>query len=347
MSTTSPAPKAISAESLQKRRLLRVGLFAVIGFLITAIGVFVIGDRQNLFGDTFKIGARFANTDGLFSGAAVVLNGIRVGSVSTVELAFDTTTYVHVGMTIEEEYRNMIRTSSQATLSQVGIVGDKQIAIETSDFDAPVVEDGALIGSIPPPNYFAVLEKAEEAVANVTHMTASLDTLFLRFARGEGTLGKLLTDDRAYENLVEVSASADRLFAATTDQFVELGTVLQRTAENVDGISVESRRLISDLGAGKGTVGALLYDRSLYDSLESLVGSLGRTSDNAGMAAREFAINMRGLRSSWLLGGLFSGGEEAEASTEMRDRELELMRAELERQELLLRQREQEAAARD
>ena len=334
----------ISAESFQKRRLMRVGLFALVGFLIAAIGVFVIGNRQNLFGNTFNISARFHSADGLLSGAAVVVNGIRIGSVNSVELAIDTATYVNVGLTIEEKYREMIRISSLATLTQLGIVGDKQIAIETKDFSAPVIADGETIGTVPPPDYFAILEQANDAVANVTNLTASLDTLFLRFRRGEGTLGKLLTDDRAYENLVEVSASADRLFAETTNQFVALGGILQKTADNVDGITVESRRLFADLGAGKGTVGALLYDRSLYDSLESLVGSLSRTSDNAGMAAREFGTNMRGLRSSWLVGGLFSGGEEAAADADLLSRELELQRAELDRQEALLRKREQEAA---
>lgn len=337
----------ISAESIRKSRLFRVGIFALAGFLILSIGIFVIGDRRNLFSNTFRLTANFENVEGLLSGAAVVVNGIRVGSVSDVRLRIDTTSYVQVDMVVEEEYKPMIRITSVAAVSQLGIVGDKQIEIITDDFSAPVVADGDVIAAAPPANYLAILEKADEAVQNVNNITSSLDTLFIRFRRGEGTLGKLLTDDRAYENLVGISASAERLFDQTNQQFSQLGGILQSTARNVDGITDESRQLISDLGRGKGTIGALLYDRSLYDSLESLVSNLNVTTSSAGMAAREFGINMRGLRSNWLVGGLFSGGESAEADAALVEKELQIRREELRKQEELLRKREQEAALRE
>lgn len=338
--TSSPS---ISSDSIRKRRLFRVGLFGIVGFLIAAIGVFVIGDRRNLFSSTIKIRANFVDVEGLLSGAPVMLSGIRIGSVADVKLEFDTASYVRVDMVVEEEYQKFIRLESTAAVGQLGIVGDKQIEITTTDKSSPVVQNGDVINAAPPANYLAILEKANVAVENVNNITASLDTLFLQFRRGEGTLGKLLTDDRAYENLVGITASAEDLFQETTDQFTELGGVLKATAENVDGITLESRRLISDLGKGKGTVGALLYDRSLYDSLESLVGNLNVTTSSAGMAAREFGINMRGLRNNWLVGGLFNSGESADADAALLQKEIEIRRAELRREEELLRIREQEA----
>ena len=161
-------------------------------------------------------------------------------------------------MVIEEEYRKMIHTGSIAAISQLGIVGDKQVEILTTDFSMPVVRNGDVIQAAPPANYLAILEKADRAVQNVNNITASLDTLFLRFRRGEGTLGKLLTDDEAYNELVGVGESAQALFDETTRQFTDLSSVLRSTADNVDGITHESQKLIRDLGQGKGTVGALL-----------------------------------------------------------------------------------------
>ncbi len=333
----------ISSESIRKRRLFRVGIFSIGGLLILAIGIFVMGDRRNLFSKTFTVTAYFENVEGLLSGAAVVVNGIRVGSVTDVKLVvYDTASRVKVDMVIEEEYRKMIHTGSIAAISQLGIVGDKQVEILTTDFSMPVVRNGDVIQAAPPANYLAILEKADRAVQNVNNITASLDTLFLRFRRGEGTLGKLLTDDEAYNELVGVGESAQALFDETTRQFTDLSSVLRSTADNVDGITHESQKLIRDLGQGKGTVGALLYDRSLYDSLETLVGTLSRTADNAGMAAREFGTNMRGLRNNWLVGGLFSGGESDEMNVELMQRELDIKKEEHRQQEALLKQREQE-----
>ena len=333
----------ISSDSIKKRRLFRVGLFAIIGFLVLAIGIFVMGDRRNLFSKTFTVTAYFENIEGLLSGAGVVVNGIRVGSVADVKLVLnDSGSRVKVDMVIEEEYRQMIHVSSIAAIRQLGIVGDKQVEIITSDFSTPVVKNGDVIGAAPPSNYLAIIDKADQAVQNVTNITSSLDTLFLRFRRGEGTIGKFLTDDAAYNELVGVGQSAQKLFDETANQFAQLSVILRATADNVGGITKESEKLIRDLGQGKGTVGALLYDRGLYDSLETLVGTLSRTADNAGMAAREFGTNMRGLRSSWLLGGLFSGGESDEMNAELLQRELDIKREELRRQEELLNQRERE-----
>src|SRR5688572_25511193 len=97
----------ISSESLKHRRLFRVGIF-------------VMGESRNLFSDTFRISATFQTVEGLLSGAAVVINGIKVGSVTDVQLVLDTVSKVQVDMVIEEKYRDMIHTSSVAAISQLG-----------------------------------------------------------------------------------------------------------------------------------------------------------------------------------------------------------------------------------
>lgn len=323
-------------------RSVRVGMFFVASLALLLLLVFALGDRYSLFGNTFKLTSYFQNVEGLKTGAAVFVNGIRVGSVDAVQLAADTVLKVRVDMTIEGQYQPMITTKSIAKVGQVGFVGDKILEIATLDVNAPPVQDGSEIPGAAPVNYLAILDEANEAVENATNITASLDTLFLRFRRGEGTLGKLLTDDALYENLVDVSGSVEDLFGVTSAQFAEMSTTLRRTAENVDAITMETNNLLRDLGQGKGTVGALLYDRALYDSLESLVGTLNLTANNAGMAAREFGINMRGLRSNWLVGGLFNGGEEKDRDVSIMQKELEIRREELRRQEALLDKREAE-----
>lgn len=323
-------------------RTLRVGLFFLASMIVILLLVFVLGDRRNMFGGTFKLTAYFQNVEALKSGAAVYVKGIKIGSVDAVNLAADSVVKVQVKMTIDDDYRPMIRTTSIAAIGQIGLVGDKHVEILTPNIEDPIITDGAEIAGAPPVNYFAILDQANEAAKNATNITASLDTLFIRFRRGEGTLGKLLTEDELYASLLGVSESAEDLFSVTTQQFADLSGTLRRTADNVDAITAETNRQLRDLGEGKGTVGALLYDRSLYDSLESLVGTLNLTANNAGMAAREFGVNMRGLRHNWLVGGLFSGGEADEASTSMMQKELEIRKEELRRREELLDQRERE-----
>ncbi len=329
------------------KRLMRAGIFSAIGLLILLAGVFVMGDKQQLFSSTFGVYTNFKTVEGLKSGALVMLNGIKVGVVDNVRLMMDTASYVRVDMTIDGEFQNYLRSSTVATVDQNGIIGEKIIALRLLDVNAPLVRSGDSIMSIPPANYLAIIDDARLAVKNAQNITGSLDTLLLRFRKGEGTLGKLLTDEEAYNQLVGVSASAQRLFDETGKQFSDMSTTLNRASRNVDEITVETQRLISDIGKGKGTVGALLYDRSLYDSLEVLAGTLSQTANSASFAAREFGTNMRGLRSHWLVGGLFSGGEEEIRTTELQNRMIEIKLQELREQQELLERREREIALKE
>jgi len=331
----------------RRKRLFRVGMFSIAGFIILLIGVFVIGDKQNMFNPTFRVYANFRTVEGLKSGALVTINGIKIGTVSNVELKLDTASYVRVDMIINESARQFIRTSSVAAIAQVGIIGDKMIEFRPADITAPVVADGAQIRAAEPTNYAAILDDAQTAVKNTQSITASLDTLFLRFRRGEGTLGKFLTDDEAYTGIVRVANASERLLNETNAQLSSVTATLNRAAVNVDAITVEGQKLVADIGSGKGTLGALLYNRSLYDSLEALTSTLNEAAGSAGFAAREFGINMRGLRSNWLVGGLFSGGQEEERNAELLAKELEIRMEELRRQRELLDQRERQLMQRE
>ncbi|MBS1911643.1 MAG: MCE family protein [Bacteroidetes bacterium] len=328
------------------KRVLRVGLFALLGFVILVIGVFVIGDKQNMFNPTFTVYSDFTSVEGLKPGALVRINGIKVGSVSKVELKLDSVSFVRVTMIIDDDSRKFVRTTTVASVAQQGLIGDKQIELSVTSPSAPIVPNGAQLQSAAPTNYTAIFEDARTAVKNTEGITASLDTLFLRFRRGEGTLGKLLTDDEAYIGLTRVTSATERLLNQTSNQLASVTATLNRAALNVDDITNESKKLVADIGNGKGTIGALLYDRSLYDSLESLTGTLNDAAGSASFAAREFGINMRGLRSSWL-GGLFRGDEQQEEQSAMMQREVEIRLEELKRQKELLDRREREMMAKE
>lgn len=198
----------------------------------------------------------------------------------------------------------------------------------------------------------AIVDEARGVVKNASGVTASLDTLFMKFRRGEGTLGKFLTNDSAYRSFVNVSASAENLMKNTSTQFATLTDNLNKTTNsittnlnntvkgvenitnNVEGITSETKKIVTDIGSAKGTLGALLYDRSLYDSLEILSGSVNQAVSSAGFAAREIGTDLKGLRGHWLLGSIFGGTPED--NNDLQKKEIEIKMNELKREQLLL-----------
>jgi phospholipid/cholesterol/gamma-HCH transport system substrate-binding protein len=323
------------------KRLLRAGVFAAIGLVLLLVGVFIIGGKQNLFTTTIPVYTTFQTVEGLKSGAPVMMSGIKIGTVSSVLLQMDTGTSVRVDMVLDGEYDKFLTTSTYATIGQAGLIGDKLIELRVRDAAAPKLGPNSRIESVPPPNYTAIIDEARLSVKNAERITASLDTLFMRFRRGEGTLGKLLTDDEAYRSMVRLSVSAEQLFDRTNQQIAAVGGSVDKAALNMEQMTAAGRDLMIDVSRGKGTIGALMYDRTLYDSLESLTGTLTEAASSAGFAAREFGLNMRGLRSNWLVGGLFGGGAEEE-NVELLARQLQIREEELRRQTQLLEQREKQ-----
>jgi phospholipid/cholesterol/gamma-HCH transport system substrate-binding protein len=335
-----PAPEMAAGKGRNKR-LLRAGVFAAVGLVMLLIGIFAIGDKQNLFSETINVYTTFQTVEGLKSGAPVMMSGIKIGTVSNVLLQLDTGTYVRVDMVLEGQYREYLRSSTFATIGQAGLIGDKLVELRVNNAMSPLLNDGDSIGSVPPTNYTAILDEARASVRNAERITGSLDTLFMRFRRGEGTLGKLLTDEQAYESMVKMTIAAEQLMDRTNQQIAAVGGSVDRAANNMEQMTSAGRDLMLDVSKGKGTIGALMYDRTLYDSLESLTGSLSEAASSAGFAAREFGLNMRGLRSNWLVGGLF-GGDNEEQNVELLQKQLQIREEELRRQRQLLEQREKQ-----
>ena len=87
--------------SNETSRNIRLGVFVIIGTLFIITAFYFIGNKQNLFGSTLRISAKFYNVGGLMKGNNVRFAGIDVGTVELVEIINDTA--VNVVMIIEKK----------------------------------------------------------------------------------------------------------------------------------------------------------------------------------------------------------------------------------------------------
>lgn len=84
----------------ESRRNIRLGIFVISGTAFLIIALYLIGNKQNLFGSTFSVSARFYNVNGLMKGNNVRYAGIDVGTVESIEILNDTS--VNVVMVLEK-----------------------------------------------------------------------------------------------------------------------------------------------------------------------------------------------------------------------------------------------------
>jgi phospholipid/cholesterol/gamma-HCH transport system substrate-binding protein len=225
---------------------VRVGATVLVGILVLAIAIFLVGERQFLFSRKNSYFVEFENVSNLTIGNPVQLNGVTVGKVEDIVLPEDTDATVQVWITVDRRYEQRIRQDSQARIQTLGLLGDKYIAINSGSQGVPPIEPGGQIAAAPATEIDQLLTSGGDVVQNLSVAANSLSNILSRMERGEGLLGALVADRGDGKTM--------------NDSFTAILTDL--------------RDVLADVKQGKGSLGRLLYDDSLARDLEAAVSQL-------------------------------------------------------------------------
>ena len=194
-------------------RAARLGAFIVATLAILAAGIFIIGDRQYLFNDTYRLKAQFSTVVGLDAGAEVRVGGVHTGSVRAIELPSKPTDKITVVMDLEKSTHDIIKQDSVANIQTEGLLGNEYISISFGSADGLNVKDGDTIGSQPPlviadliAKTNAILDSSKGAIDNVAVATSNLKSISAKIDDGHGTIGALINDKTMYTQLDQTAA---------------------------------------------------------------------------------------------------------------------------------------------
>ena len=269
----------------------------VVGAFLFAIfvGLFwftIILSRQNLFVKKWPVQVRFEKVMGLQEGDNIMVRGMPVGKVKDLILGKTREDGVTVigelsaPLQLHEDYRAKIVTTS--------ILGGRYLEILEGTLQVPLLTDTVnLKGESPLDlmeeasvlvhdlkqslNEGGVLKNLEATMAEVRGITAKLN-------QSEGTLGKLITDKKVYEDLTaitrdlrEASAQVNQVISSVNRGEGTIGKLLKEDAVYND-LTRLSSNLVSvsqRLNDGKGTLGKLMSDDdTLYQDLSATAVSL-------------------------------------------------------------------------
>lgn len=178
---------------------LRVGAFIFVGLVVLFVIIFSIGDI-GLFERGYTIKVTFGFANGLAESAPVRLAGVDVGEIHDIEIVRDQktkktrvelTAWIEKGVKIEED--------SLAIINTLGLLGEKYLEVFPGTVGGEVLKEGeVLVGRDPVP----VSDMTEKMMAMAESATVVMD----RLKNGEGTVGKLLTEDKIYNDLEALTA---------------------------------------------------------------------------------------------------------------------------------------------
>lgn len=252
---------------------VRVGVLILVGLAILAYAVFRVGDLLNIFTGRYELVALFPTAAGLVEGSAVTVAGLRVGQVEEVELIPLHRQYggnhVSVRISVSQDVREQIRADSRAQLRTQGLLGDRYIDVEPGTPGAPVLRPGDTIPSVPPIQVEDLIATASGILDEAGAVIGSLRRITAAIEQGEGTLGRLVTDDALYTQLAGAAAELEWSLRAVMDADGTLGRLIRDPALYEDLRAAVAR--LDSIGGrvlqGEGTLGRLLNDDSLYRSL--------------------------------------------------------------------------------
>lgn len=264
-----------------------VVLLALVLFTATVIQAGVLRDwfRPSV---VLRVILPEAGVGGLSRGAAVDVLGTRAGEVTSIVI--DPEQQMHAEVRLEEDMRVYVRRDSQAVIrKRFGVAGDSYLDIsrgngEPLDWAYAVI--AASLDRPPTENLGAMVDEVKQKVLPIideTHRAVQLlASTMERLERGEGTVGRLLADDRLIRDLETTAANA----TASTEAVPDILRRVERSLAQVQTIT-----------------------RDLAKATPQIARNVEETSENLPMVVRQARATTAELqqlvvqlRGHWLLG---------------------------------------------
>lgn len=231
----------------------------------------------------------YDNVEGLGVSAPVTINGLVVGKVNGITLENGTGKLV-VELQIKSDFP--ISKSSVVNIYEPGLIGGKQIQIIPNLADATMAESGdTLRGGVIPGLTALVGEKLTPLQEKVEKMVASIDAVMTNvnsvlddktkanlrgsianlnetlaeFKGASKSVNQMLADNKTKINstLANVDkASANFVKISDSIAKADLGKTIKKLETTLDN----TNKIVADLNSGKGSMGKLLKDETLYSN---------------------------------------------------------------------------------
>lgn len=200
---------------------------AVLALAVLGLGGFgtvEVAKRHWQWQETFRVDVAFPTIAGLESGAQVQIQGIDAGVVEAITPPTEPGGPVTLALRLDSRLRPLVRSDAVVRIAAQGVVGAKVVEIRPGSPGAPPLADGEPLRAEPPRELANLLEDASTALARLDAVAdaaeaglGEITAIAGAIRRGEGSLGKLVRDDEAYNRLMALSERGEETLQGIED----------------------------------------------------------------------------------------------------------------------------------
>lgn len=257
----------------------RLGMFVALAVIAALIVLETVGGMERFQGG-YRVYALFDNVQDLKEGDRVKMAGVDIGRVEKIGLAPEES---KVRVTLKLKKDSRVKTDSVAMVKFAGLMGQNFVSVAFGSPNAPAAAPGSYLSTQEQPDFSTMMAKIDDVATGVQNLTKSftgekIDNLLGPFtdflnenrepltatianmqgisrqiAEGKGTVGKLIFDDSLYTASV-----------STMTNLQDVATEIKVTVADARKIVDQANDVIGQVNAGKGTLGKLLKDETLY-----------------------------------------------------------------------------------
>ena len=268
-------------------REIKVGVLAAVCLFLLFFG-FNFLKGVNIFSPTNSYHGHFDNIHGLEEQAAVMIRGYKVGQVDRIHYDFTIDSSFVIDISINRDI--VLPQGTQMLLVSDGLLGGMAIELrlpEHADNQATIAH-GATLPTVYEPGLMESLQG--ELLAHIDNAVGDVDSLVLQIQNelaGNHIQTTLQNVDRISGDLTGVSSDLKHLMKNQVPTIVnnadtaianlnavsadlkeaDLKATVARVDKAVDGVNA----VIADVRSEEGTLGKLLYDKSLYNHIDATV----------------------------------------------------------------------------
>ena len=275
--------------TLRITREIKTAILVIASILLFIWGYSFLRGRD-LLTDYKTFYVNYDNVEGLVNSAPVTINGLTVGKVSGIKFV-GSSGKIEVSLQIKSDFP--FSESSVASIYEPGLIGGKQIMIIPNFADKRIAKSGMTLNGDVKPGLTSLVaerltplqEKVEKMVvsadallknintildsntkANLKSSIANLDGTLAEFKVASKSVNEMLAENKGKINSTMANVDkASANFAKLSDSLAKVN--IGKTVRNLEKTLASVDKIMADVQAGKGTLGKLAKDETMYANL--------------------------------------------------------------------------------